>query len=197
MSSSQVKLRGWVLMNKSGFPTSIEGASMLGAGGTIPFLTRGILRCFSLGGGGRWFHPWQCSALPVTGARTVLHTTRPSGLRVFPVRAVLEPARPESSPWGWSGHRLGAFSPRGREARGSCPGSAALGAAAVPPSSAGCWRRPRGGWRDLCPPSSAPASRCPRVRFLLFIYSRNSALPSFRGYAGDCGTCSPSKACFG
>lgn len=92
---------------------------------------------FSLGEG-RWFSPWQCSALPVTGART-------------------EPARPGVSPLGWSGRRLGAFSPRGRGAGGERREASSrarrhwdpAGRAFPSPRSAGSGS----GWRDLCPPA--------------------------------------------
>lgn len=147
MSRSQVKLRGWVLTSKSGFVTNLAPSS---------FFSRGILLRFSLGEG-RWFSPWQYSALPVTGART-------------------EPARPGVSPLGWSGRRLGAFSPRGREARGFFPGSAALGpGGSCLPFSPLCWERQRLEGPLLAGPAAA---RCLQVRFLLLIYSRNSALPS-------------------
>lgn len=111
---------------------------------------------------------------------------------MLPVRSVLEPARPGISPLGWSGRRLGAGAGGERllaglggvRTRRVVPSSLA-GRSGGPgerqPPAAGRGR----GWRDLCPPAQplpgaggATAPRWLRVRFLLFIYSRNLALPS-------------------
>lgn len=79
---------------------------------------------------------------------------------------------------GTVGHRLGAFSPPGREASGSCPGPAALGPggsclplspslgrslAAAPGSGSGR------GWRDLCPPNSRRTGRAERPLHAAFM----------------------------
>lgn len=112
-SNSQAKLGGWVLTDKSGFLTSTEGASMSGAAGTVLFL-------FPWNpSGGRCFHPWQCSALPVSGTRTVLHTSTSEWPQGVPGRCVLG-ASSFSAGTVWA-------QPAGLRA-----GSAALGPGVVP-----------------------------------------------------------------
>lgn len=122
--------------------------------------------------------PWNPSPLFSRGGEVVFpvavlssagyrRTDRASAARSFAIGMVR--ASPRClQPSGAGGER--------REARGFFPGSAALGpGGSCLPLAPLCWERQR---LEGPLPAGPAAARCLQVRFLLLIYSRNSALPS-------------------
>lgn len=112
---------------------------------------------------GRWFHPWQRSALPVTGARTVLHMSTSK----WPQGVPREMCPRASATGNFSIGMVRAWplclQPARAGGESSCLGSAALGPgwsclplSPDPPRGAAAGRGR--GWRDLCPSASCQVS---------------------------------------